>query len=222
MPNNLKYRLCGQTLVLLADRALFWQEAKTLVVADAHFGKAHTFRSAGIPVPPGTTATDLERLSHLVDRWHPQRLLFLGDLIHGPVDAAPDFDRSIAAWRKRYKRLQLLLVTGNHDRRAGALPLAFQFDGIQEQWASRPFCFTHRPQANNRHYGIAGHIHPAVQVSGKGRQRETLACFRFGKQSALLPAFGSFTGRQVIRPASGDRVFVVAEETVLDLSANAL
>ena len=222
MRNALKHSLRGQTLFLLPERALYWQEAETLVVADAHMGKAQTFRREGIPVPPGTTATDLERLSHLLDRWQPQRLLFLGDLIHGPIDGAGEFDRQVAAWREHHRNVQLLLATGNHDRRAGHLPAAFRLDGVDTQWTIAPFCFTHQPLAVASGYAMAGHIHPAVRMTGKGRQSETLPCFCFAKQSALLPAFGSFTGGQMIRPSPNERVFVVAADTVIEMSANVL
>ena len=47
------------------------------------------------------------------------------------------------------------------------------------------------------------------------RQRERLACFLFGEEVALLPAFGSFTGSAPVYPEPGDRAFVVADGEVL-------
>ncbi len=66
-------------------------------------------------------------------------------------------------------------------------------------------------------YGIAGHLHPAVTVTGKGRLKETLPCFCFGPRAAILPAFGSFTGTQLIRPTSEDRIYVVAGDEVVEM-----
>jgi DNA ligase-associated metallophosphoesterase len=215
MQTELTHRLRGQTLVLLGDRALFWLDEKILVVADTHLGKAGTFRKEGILLPPGTTATDLDRLSHLLDEWTPRRLIFLGDLIHDAVDDPRVFGRRIAAWRDRHRATALLLASGNHDRRAEHLLAPFRLDGIAAQWDMDPFRFTHRPQQTASGYGIAGHVHPALRVFGKGRQRETLPCFCFGSRGALLPAFGSFTGTQTIRPSRQDRVFVVADDSVL-------
>jgi DNA ligase-associated metallophosphoesterase len=216
MPNNLTHRLYGQTLILLGERALLWLEEKILVVADIHLGKAGAFRKEGIPVPPGTTATDLDRLAHLIDEWTPRQLVFLGDLIHDAIDAPRFFSRQVTAWRDRYRATAMLLATGNHDRRADHLLTPFRFDGIEAQWEMAPFRFTHRPQQSESLYGIAGHVHPAVRVFGKGRQRETLPCFYFAPGGALLPAFGGFTGTHIIQPSRDDRVFVVAEDTVLD------
>ncbi|NUR18637.1 MAG: DEAD/DEAH box helicase, partial [Gemmatimonadaceae bacterium] len=52
----------GEELVLLPERAAYWPARTTLLVADAHFGKAATFRAAAIPVPAGTTDATLGRL----------------------------------------------------------------------------------------------------------------------------------------------------------------
>jgi len=61
-----------------------------------------------------------------------------------------------------------------------------------------------------------------VTVTGKGRLKETLPCFCFGPRAALLPAFGSFTGNQVIRPTSEDRIYVVAGDEVIEMQNSIL
>ena len=218
MPAMLTHQLLGQTLLMLGERALFWKEAKMLVVADIHLGKAGVFREQGIPVPPGSSANDLDRLSRLLDQWRPRRLVFLGDLIHGAIDHPRAFNQSIAAWRDRHRTIEVLLATGNHDRQADDLLAAFRLDGIEAKWALGPFLFTHRPRPNSEAYSMAGHLHPAVTLTGKGRQRETLPCFCFGPQGALLPAFGSFTGTQRIHPSRRDRVVVVAGNILVDMA----
>ncbi len=201
--------------MLLPDRALYRPSAKMLVVADPHFGKGQLFRERGIPVPKGTTADDLHRLSCLIDRLRPDALLFLGDLFHGRVDTPGPLVRRIDRWRGRHAALRILLATGNHDRGTGGLAAAFRLDGTAEAHADGPFSFTHQPAPDPPGYNIAGHLHPAVVLKGKGRLRETLACFRIGPRSALLPAFGVFTGTQIIPPRRGDRIFVIAGDEVL-------
>jgi hypothetical protein len=53
----------GERLCLLPHRALFLPGHGVLLVADAHIGKAVSFRRLGVPVPAGTTEATLQRLS---------------------------------------------------------------------------------------------------------------------------------------------------------------
>ena len=216
-----EHALYGQRLLLLPERTLFWMEKKMLVVADAHFGKAQLFRERGIPVPQGTTAADLERLSRLMDDLQPRKLLFLGDLTHGPIDNPDVYVRRITPWRQRYRDIELLLVSGNHDRQGKAPPAPFGFDWVGKVRHEGPFVFTHQPQDTAAGYNLAGHLHPAVAMSGRGGLKASLPCFCFGPQRALLPAFGSFTGCQVIRPEAEDQVFVIADDAVIAPPARA-
>ena len=186
-----------------------------LVVTDPHFGKPQVFRETGIPLPAGTTESDLNRLSLLTERLRPKQLLFLGDLVHGRLRRSEKLNRLIQGWRRRHADLECLLITGTHDRRAGAAPPGFRFDRIAEEIVIDPFVFRHEPKPPGVRYGVSGHLHPAVSAKGQGRQKETLPCFCFGITRALLPAFGSFTGSKVIRPAAGDRVFAVAGEEIV-------
>ena len=219
MKGTKEIELFGQRLTLLPERAVFWKQAKMLIVADPHFGKAQVFRDSGIPIPGGTTAEDIGRLSSLMERLQPDELLLLGDLMHGRIDNGRNFSATVGTWRRRWSGILLTLVTGNHDLRAGPPPAPFRLDRIVAQRVCGPFVFSHKAETTNSHsrYTISGHVHPAVFVSGKGHQRETLPCFCFGEKRALLPAFGGFTGNQVIRPEPQERVYVVAEDEVVEI-----
>jgi DNA ligase-associated metallophosphoesterase len=209
--------LLGQHLILLPDRTLFWAEEQLLVVADPHFGKAQVFRENGIPIPGGATGDDLERLSRQMERHKARKLLFLGDLIHGRVENKTNLNYLVDKWRRRHKNVELFLATGNHDLRSGDPPHQFQFDHVATEIIIGSFVFKHKPTFDGLFYGFAGHLHPAVTITGRGGMKETLSCFCFGSQGALLPAFGSFTGNQVIRPASEDRIYVVAGDEVVEI-----
>jgi metallophosphoesterase superfamily enzyme len=68
-------------------------------------------------------------------------------------------------------------------------------------------------------YVLSGHIHPGVWLHGAGRQFERFPCFWFSAQTAVLPAFGEFTGLAGVDVREGDRVWVVAGNEVIDVSA---
>lgn len=205
----------GEKLVLSAERAMFWPRAETLLIADAHFGKAASFRASGVPVPRGTTADALARVDTLIDRTSARRIVFLGDFLHAKEGRAPTTVRAIAEWRARHSRIEMTLVRGNHDRRAGDPPAEIRIECVEAPLQERPFALAHHPRAVAGAYALAGHLHPAVVMKGPARQRERLACFWLGAEVGVLPAFGDFTGVAEVTPVEGDRVFVIAGESVV-------
>ncbi len=216
----IRISLAGESVALLAERALYWERAGTLLAADLHLGKAAAFRAAAIPLPGGTTATALARLTTALERTGARRLLLLGDFFHARSGRAARTLAAIAEWRERHADLEILLVRGNHDRGAGDPPREWRFDCRDEPWVEGPFAFRHHPPKETEGsagYVLAGHIHPAVSLSGPGRQRERLPCFLFGERLGILPAFGDFTGGAGVRPREGDRVFAVAGDEVVEV-----
>jgi len=212
------FRLAGEPVALHPSGALWLPEHHTLLVADAHFGKAVSFRKLGVPVPRGTTTGNLERLSALVQETGAQRIVFLGDFLHSARSHAPATLAALARWREAHAALTLTLVRGNHDDRAGDPPASLRIAAVDEPLALGPFALCHHPQAVPGAYVLAGHWHPCVSVHGRALERLRLPCFWFGDDTGalpqyatgVLPAFGSFTGMHRIEPREGDRIFVVA------------
>ena len=176
-----------------------------------HIGKAASFRRLGAPVPEGTTAGTLARLSEALRRTGAQHLIVLGDLSHSAAaHHAAATDAAFGAWRAAHAGVELTLVAGNHDQRAGAPPPAWGVQVVAEPHELAGLALVHHPQAVAGRYAMAGHVHPAVIVSGRGPGSLRLPCFHLGAECGVLPAFGEFTGSHVVRPAPGDRVVVIA------------
>jgi len=206
--------VAGERLVLLPEKAAFWPRARALFVADFHLGKAASFRSAGIPLPSGTTRENLERLDRAVVNTKAQQLIFLGDFLHAASGRAPRTLDAFSEWRGTRGDLELTLVRGNHDARAGDPPESFGIRCIDAGGAFGAFILNHEPGAARGGYALAGHIHPAVRLRGEGESLR-LPCFWFGSRYGVLPAFGAFTGTAEVRPREGDQVFVIADDDVL-------
>jgi uncharacterized protein len=208
--------LAGELVRLLPERALFWPTACALVVADVHWGKAATFRAAGIPIPGGATRQDLDRLDQAVVRTGARRLIVLGDLFH--AKAGRIATRTLATlrrWREARDTLEIQLVRGNHDRHAGDPPADLRINCVDAPAFLPPFILRHQPAPAEQGYTLAGHVHPGIVLAGPGLFRERLPCFVVGENATVLPAFGSFTGLGMITPEPGERVFVVAEGEVV-------
>lgn len=215
MAADLTIELAGETLALLPERAIYWPRRELLLVADMHWGKAATFRAAGLAIPPGGTSDDLARLERALDRTGARRLALLGDALHARAGRAGAAFGRVAAWRERWRELDVTLVRGNHDRGAGDPPPEWGFACVDQPLAELPFVLRHHPQESPSGYVLAGHLHPAAQLRGAGRQSARLPCFWFGQRVGVLPAFGGFTGSALVRPQPGDRVFVLADGEVL-------
>lgn len=204
----------GETLWLLPDRAAYWPRTHTLLVADAHLGKAAAFRREGVAVPAGTTDENLQRLSALIDVLSARRVVFLGDMLHNRV-ALDAIAGAFTRWRERHDDVEMVLVRGNHDRRAGDPSPEWRVECVDEPWLIADLALCHFPQAVPGHYVLAGHVHPAARLSGRGRELVRLPCFFFTHDYAILPAFGPFTGMANVEPRAGDRVYVVAGASVI-------
>jgi uncharacterized protein len=219
----------GWRMTLLSSGAVYLSDIATLLVADAHFGKAVSFRLRGVPVPQGTTTETLQRLTDALAQTSAARIIFLGDFLHSAEAHAAPTQLAIAKWRSQHADLDLTLVRGNHDDRAGDPPLSLGIEVLDEPFfvpgGAMPLALCHYPQRVAGTYVLAGHTHPCVVLKGAGRERLRLPCFVLGNAATrafgTLPAFGSFTGMHPIERHSADRVFAVAGPVVREVPAAA-
>jgi DNA ligase-associated metallophosphoesterase len=207
--------LRGEEVTLLPERAMLWISERALLIADPHWGKAATFRARGIPVPSGTTDEAIARLDNLVKRTHAREVIFLGDLLHAREGRSREMFASLAQWRTNNTDVELLLVRGNHDKRAGDPPGELAIQCEDAPYKRGPFILDHHPRASADGYVLAGHVHPGIRLYGQGRQSERLPCFVIGKDIAILPAFGDFTGLAIVELTETDAIYAIADTAVL-------
>lgn len=206
--------VAGEKLLALPEKALLWPSESTLFVADVHLGKDASFQAAGIPIPLGPTSETLGRLSELLFKTKPRRLILLGDLWHAKAGRTIGLVREFADWRILHQEVEIVLVEGNHDAKAGPLPESADVIEVKEPYVVGPFALKHYPDPCPEGYVLGGHIHPGVVLTGRGRQSMSFPCFWFCDDFGVLPAFGSFTGCGKITPCVGQQVLIVAEGQV--------
>jgi uncharacterized protein len=210
------FYLLNQTLILLSEKAIFWQEKGILLLADVHLGKVNHFRKAGIAVPQLASATDYIVLDRLLHQSAVQEVFFLGDLFHSKANQACE---EFAEWIKKYPHVQFRLVKGNHDILSPLFYDTINIKVFTETVIKPPFILSHIPLTEKTpYYNLSGHLHPAIKLYGKGKQVLTLPCFYFGKLTGILPAFGSFTGGAIINIEPGSSVFAIAGSQVRSLN----
>lgn len=218
----LRIQLAGADVVLHPTGAALLSSGKTLLVADAHVGKAVSFRKLGVPVPSGTTSETLEKVSAAIEDTGARQVVFLGDFLHSARSHAKGTLDTLHRWRDRHAAMPMTLVRGNHDDRAGDPPATLGFTVVDEPLAHGPFDLCHHPRPREGRYVLAGHWHPCISVSGRAFETLRLPCFWLGDDTGrlphqavgILPAFGAFTGMHRIDPRAGDRIFPVAQDVV--------
>jgi uncharacterized protein len=222
MPPNgsfyLKISIKDEELHLLPSGAVFLPAHHALLIADAHFGKASSFRQLGVPVPSGTTQETLTDITRDLNVTKAKSLIFLGDFLHSKHAHAAATQDVLTAWRKQHADLLITLVRGNHDDRAGDPPASLGIEVVNEPDMLGALALCHHPQTVPEHYVLAGHLHPCVTLQGKGRDRLRLPCFWMGDEAqhacGILPAYGSFTGMHPIERREFDAVYAVAGDVV--------
>jgi DNA ligase-associated metallophosphoesterase len=215
---SLPFDFLNQTLLLLPEKAIFWEEERALIIADIHLGKVGHFRKAGIGIPKEMEQQDLALISDLIHEYKPVKIIFLGDLFHSDMNNDWDW---LVMWRSLFKELEMVLVRGNHDILNQNFYKDLNFE-LRDTVGIGPFLFSHEPLKPKQllstdQYVISGHIHPGVALKGGARQILTLPCFHFGEKQAILPAFGKFTGKVRVKNAKGDIIFGIAKDKVLRL-----
>ena len=200
--------VAGEILHLLPERAVYWKKTATLLIADTHLGKTDTFRAHGIRIPHCDTYDDLQRLHDALQRTGAKRLVILGDLLHAKKGRDASMFATFAEWRNAHDDIEMILVRGNHDIRAGDVPNNWHIVNVSPSLIEAPFVMTHQPQSSDEGFVVCGHVHPAAQVIGQGRQRLKLPCFWLSKTRLILPAFGSFIDHAFIQPARDDQLWV--------------
>ena len=139
VPGAHRLEAAGLSLWLLPGRAVWWPAAGTLFVADLHFGKAATFRRAGLAVPEGTTADNLARLTHLLGSTGAHQLVFLGDLLHARSGRGDALWRALGDWRRAHAAVRMVLVPQTERPTAcGKAPWSCRWRSIRRSAASAP------------------------------------------------------------------------------------
>lgn len=209
------HKLRSQNLWLSAQRSLFWEEEKALIVSDLHFGKTGHFRKAGIAVPQSVYKEDLQRLVSLLHHFHPKKLLVVGDFFHSAANTELDWFKR---WRESFAGLKIVLIRGNHDILKDSWYQEAAIEVVHPTLQLNGFLFSHdRCETADGVYSFCGHIHPGVVLHGLGKQSLRFPCFYFGQTHCILPAFSKFTGAVGMDKAAAQAVYAVVENELVKI-----
>lgn len=214
-----KFSVKDQELCLCADRSIYWDNQKALIVSDLHFGKTGHFRKAGIAVPQHVYKEDIQRLISQVQYFKPELLIVVGDMFHSYANKELDL---FARWRADFEALHVSLVKGNHDILDKRWYAEKKIEVYERSLTLGSFCFQHDPgecstAADDEapDYVFSGHIHPGITLSGAGRQTLRFPCFYFTETYCVLPAFSRFTGVVSVEPVGDEVAFAIVNKSLV-------
>ena len=216
MSISIRIRIKNQNLRLLPQKALYWEEEKTLIISNLHLGKITHIRHEGIPVPSNSIERNFNRLTQLMNELEVNRIIFTGDLYHGKEN---EEWKIFSDWRKEHPSVEMNMVMSKNDisPRINYKNLSIEVSDCTLQ--INPFTFCHHPQSEISfdQYFICGHIHPVFSVQGLSSGNVKLPCFHFGKMEAILPSFGYSTDSHEIKRKPGDQVYLVMDNSVVEV-----
>lgn len=176
----------GDTLLLLLpERAVWWEAERCLIVSDLHLGKAERMaRRGGALVPPYESLETISRLSDLIGRWAPAHVLCLGDSFDDNAAERALDPAVLEALTQLMAGRRWTWVLGNHD--PGPVELG---GSCTREVRIGEVDFRHIAKSAPATLEISGHYHPKASVRGARRP-----AFVLDAQRLIMPAFGTYTG----------------------------
>ncbi|TCN54717.1 ligase-associated DNA damage response endonuclease PdeM [Flavobacterium circumlabens] len=206
----MKITIQDQTFVLHPTGALFWEDKKWLLISDVHLGKVSHFRKHGVAVPNNAILENFSRLTKVAEFFSPEKVIFLGDLFHSSINQEWDlFEEWVSCCVS-----EITLIAGNHDIINKKHYTDIHIEVLQFLEVDG-FLLTHHPKENKGWFNFSGHIHPGVTLRGLGGQSLKLPCFFQKENQMILPAFGEFTGKHMMRPEQGDLIYAIAMDEIV-------
>jgi DNA ligase-associated metallophosphoesterase len=181
--------VAGQAMRPLSAGALYWEDERTLLVADLHLEKGAAFAALGMLLPPYDTRATLDRLAKVIDAVRPSRVVALGDSFHRRNSAAQLHADDLATLLALQRGREWFWICGNHDPYlpasiGGTVCATLTICGLT---------LRHEPSSAPSAREIAGHLHPVARIAVRGamiRRR----CFATDGNRLVMPAFGAYTG----------------------------
>jgi hypothetical protein len=224
-PETTLVGVMGVMLEATPEGALWWADEGMLVVADLHLEKGSSFARRGQLLPPYDTGETLARLALLVGRFQPRVVVALGDSFHDPEAATRLNPRDRALLASLQVGRNWIWIAGNHDPDA---PAGIAGETLETLAVGR-LTFRHEPAAAPADGEIAGHLHPAARVVGRGRSVRR-RCFAGDGYRLIMPAFGAYSGGLDVFDAAFDglfepaafRAYMLGEDRVYPVGLRAL
>lgn len=196
---------------------LFSPSHKTLFISDLHFGKTQHFRKNGVPLSLETIEDNMGNLEFVLQHYHPDECIFLGDLFHS--DWNSEWELLISLLEKWSRETTFRLVLGNHDIVAKQISTPDFLNPCHSYVWNDCIQLSHEPVTSNKEPQICGHLHAGYLLKGKGKQALVVKCFYEINNILIMPAFGNLTGKIALnKQMPGGRALGYTKESIFKIA----
>ncbi|MDA3614886.1 ligase-associated DNA damage response endonuclease PdeM [Polluticaenibacter yanchengensis] len=207
----------NEILTLTNFKAIYWQKENTIILSDLHLGKAAHFRKNGIAIPTQVSATDLQNLETIIEKYHPCRIIIVGDLIHAGSNSEVE---NFRIFTQQHNTINFILVKGNHDKHSDHFFKNIGLHEIYPEYRLGNILFVHEPQSKGNTFIICGHIHPGIVLPTPTNKHLKLPCFAVSEQQLILPAFSRFTGSDSKNTPANTCCYAVHQQGIFKIPAS--
>ncbi|MFQ5474586.1 MAG: metallophosphoesterase [Candidatus Nanoarchaeia archaeon] len=171
--------------VRIVDLGIYIEEFALLAFSDVHLGYEEALNKQGILVPKFHFNDLMKRVSRMIARVRPQKILINGDVKHEFGSISDEEWRNSLKFMDHLKESceELIIIKGNHDKVID--PIAAKRDILLvKEYNIGPYLFVHGDFIPGKidekvKTIIIGHEHPAVAIT-EGVRSETFKCFLYG------------------------------------------
>ncbi|MDC3170976.1 ligase-associated DNA damage response endonuclease PdeM [Prochlorococcus sp. AH-716-E13] len=179
------------SLEMLPSNALLLPQTNELLICDIHLGKAEYFQQNGIPLTNNSDEQNLLNIKNIVENYHPNKLIILGDLFHSKYSISKSLKSKVENLSESLN-IKIELIVGNHDIGCKVKNITFL-----DYKRSCNFIFSHKPigKFEKNILNICGHYHPKTFLKNS-KDKLIFKCFAMDEKNNILylPAFGDLTG----------------------------
>ena len=149
----------------IADRGAYLSEHDILVCADLHLGRDIT---ANTEFPLGASDRILSRLTQLLDRFTPDKVVLAGDVLHAFDHIPSGVEETFVSLIEAIESIDAkpIFIEGNHDSFLSTL-----HDGpVRDAYRITDdivICHGHKHPVPDATWYICGHVHPAINIEGQ-------------------------------------------------------
>ena len=183
-PASSRILLCGKAFVADVSGALYWPAEDTLIVSDLGLGRSDEDRDSAITSTLSGRQVTLSKLSQVVARYQPARLIVIGDSVPDVRDIRSIDQSDLTKLRTMQDGVDWCWVAESRDE-----TISDMFGGsFERQVELNGMTFRDKPVGAAVSHEIAGRMKPKARLPKSGR--ETFArCFAATSMRLVMPEF---------------------------------